>query len=154
MSLKRILVPVDYSECSQAALARAVAFAEASGASIDVVHVWDRPMYVSDTVMVTNTAGAKRSLVEMIRENAEQEMRAFMSAAKIPPTVPLTHRLLSGEPVSTLLKELRGGEHDLVVVGTHGRTGLTHVLLGSVAEKLVRLSPVPVLTVPPPSQTS
>jgi nucleotide-binding universal stress UspA family protein len=58
--------------------------------------------------------------------------------------------LLSGEPVTTLLEELRSRDYDLVVVGTHGRTGLTHVLVGSVAERLVRLSPVPVLSVPPP----
>jgi nucleotide-binding universal stress UspA family protein len=150
MSTKKILVPVDYSECSQAALAQAVAFALTSGASIDVVHVWDRPTYVSDTVMVTNTDGSKRSLVEMVRENAEQEMSAFLKAAKVPTEVPLTHRLLSGEPVTTLLEELRSRDYDLVVVGTHGRTGLTHVLVGSVAERLVRLSPVPVLSVPPP----
>ena len=150
MSPKKILVPVDYSECSQAALAQAVAFALTSGASVDVVHVWDRPQYVSDTVMVTTAEGSKRSLVEMIRENAEQEMSTFLKTAKVPPTVPLTHRLLSGEPVTTLLKELRSRDHDLVVVGTHGRTGLTHVLLGSVAERLVRLSPVPVLSVPLP----
>ena len=49
---------------------------------------------------------------------------------------------------SALVHELKAGKHDLVVVGTHGRTGLSHVLLGSVAEKLARLSPVPVVTVP------
>ena len=47
------------------------------------------------------------------------------------------------------MHKLKQGAHDLIVVGTHGRTGLAHLLLGSVAEKLVRLSPVPVLTVPP-----
>lgn len=150
MSPKKILVPVDYSECSQAALAAAMVFAESFGASVDVVHVWDRPTYVSDTVMVTSAGGAKRSLIDMIRENAEQEMNDFIGAAKIPTSVPLTHRLLSGEPASTLLRELQRREHDLVVVGTHGRTGFAHVLLGSVAERLVRLSPVPVLTVPRP----
>ena len=148
MSIKKILVPVDYSEYSLAALTRAVIFAEAFGASIDVVHVWDRPQYVSDTIMVRNASGETRSLLEMIRENADREMDEFLSGVKVPANVPLTHRLLSGEPTSTLLRELKEHKHDLVVVGTHGRTGLTHILLGSVAERLVRLSPVPVLTVP------
>lgn len=148
--MKKILVPVDYSACSQAALATAIVFAEALGASVDIVHVWDRPLYVGDTVTVTTATGDKRTLVDMIRENAEQEMKDFLGAAKVSTSVPLTHRLLSGEPVSTLLRELQRREHDLVVLGTNGRTGLVHVLLGSVAERLVRLSPVPVLAVPRP----
>jgi nucleotide-binding universal stress UspA family protein len=56
--------------------------------------------------------------------------------------------LLSGDPASALLHELKAGHHELVVVGTHGRTGLAHALLGSVAEKLTRLAHVPVLVVP------
>jgi nucleotide-binding universal stress UspA family protein len=148
MSIKNVLVPVDYSECSRAALTGAVAFAQAFGASIDVVHVWDRPQYVPDTVVVHGAGGGTRSLIDMIRENAELEMETFLGEVKVPANVPLTHRLLSGEPTSTLLRELKERPYDLVVVGTHGRTGLTHLLLGSVAEKLVRLSPVPVLTVP------
>ena len=150
MAPKKILVPVDYSECSKAALVTAIVYAESFGASVEVVHVWDRPAYVADTVMVSTGAGTKRSLFDMIRENVEQEMDSFLGAAKVPATVPLTHRLLSGEPVSTLLRELQRGEHDLVVLGTNGRTGFAHVLLGSVAERLVRLSPVPVLAVPRP----
>jgi nucleotide-binding universal stress UspA family protein len=61
-------------------------------------------------------------------------------------------RLLAGEPASALLAELKKGEHDLVILSTHGRTGLAHLLLGSIAEKLLRMSPVPVLTVPAPGR--
>jgi nucleotide-binding universal stress UspA family protein len=56
--------------------------------------------------------------------------------------------LLSGDPASALLRELAQGQHDMVVMGTHGRGGLSHLLLGSVAEKLTRLAHVPVLVVP------
>jgi nucleotide-binding universal stress UspA family protein len=63
--------------------------------------------------------------------------------------VKVSHRLCSGDPAGTVLAELKTGAFDLIVLGTHGRTGLMHMLLGSVAEKLVRLSPVPVLAVPP-----
>jgi nucleotide-binding universal stress UspA family protein len=87
-----------------------------------------------------------------VRENAEREMSAFLGAHRdrLAPGEGLpVHRLLSGKPASTLLGELEQGKHDLVVLGTRGRTGFKHLLLGSVAEKLVRFSPVPVLTVPP-----
>ena len=146
MTLRKILVPVDYSDCSRAALVYAADIARALGAELDVVHVWDRPPYVSE-VEVRHPDGAVRSLVDMIREGAAREMEAFVALAKLPPDVRFERRLSSGNPAARILSELELGRHDLVIVGTHGRTGLRHVLLGSVAEKLVRLSPVPVLTV-------
>ena len=147
MNFKRILVPVDYSEHSKNSLEYAAGLAERFGAKLDVVHVWDRPTYVPDTVVVMKE-GESKSLADMIRDNAEKEMREFLASVKLPTGVSMTERLLSGEPASVLVEELNRGEHDLVVVGTHGRTGITHFILGSIAEKLVRTSPVPVLTVP------
>jgi universal stress protein A len=148
LHIEQILVPVDYSSHSRAALAAAIALAQRFNASVEVVHVWDRPSYVTEAVMV-GQAGKQKPLGELIRENAETDMGRFLAEALPPePGVQVRRALLSGEPVSTLLKHLGEGRHDLVVVGTHGRTGLSHVLLGSVAERLVRLSPVPVLTVP------
>jgi len=151
MTLRKILVPVDYSDCSRAALVFAADIARALGAALDVVHVWDRPPYVSESVVVRHPDGAMRSLIEMILEAAERDMTEFLSLAKIPADIPFERRLCSGNPAARILSELAEGRHDLVIVGTHGRTGLRHALLGSVAEKLVRLSPVPVLTVPHPS---
>jgi nucleotide-binding universal stress UspA family protein len=72
-----------------------------------------------------------------------------LATLELGPDVKLTHALLSGDPTAKLVEALKDGGYDLVVLGTHGRTGLMHLLMGSVAEKLVRLSPVPVLTVPP-----
>lgn len=149
--IQKILVPVDYSENSSASLRHATELARTLHAELDVVHVWDRPTYVSDSVVVHGQNGEKRSLATMIRENAELEMRHFLARFQqrkddetrhFPP-----HRLVSGEPASALIAELERGDHDLVVVGTRGQSGLKHLLLGSVAEKLVRLSPVPVLTI-------
>jgi nucleotide-binding universal stress UspA family protein len=146
---RRILVPVDYSEHSMVSLRFAGELAAALGSTLDVVHVWDKPTYVSDTVMVRRADQDHCSLTELIRENAEREMTEFLANVALPATLASTRRLLSGEPASTLVNELKNGGHDLVIVGTHGRTGLLHVLLGSVAERLIRLSPVPVLTCPP-----
>jgi nucleotide-binding universal stress UspA family protein len=152
MKISRILVPVDYSECSQAALGAAGFMAAAFGAAIDVIHVWDRPSYVSDELKV-RSEGQVRTLLDMIRENADTEMASFLSKVALPPGVAVSHRLVSGNPSATVLHELAEGRHQLLVVGTHGRTGLRHLMLGSVAETLVRLSPVPVLTVPGPRPT-
>jgi len=84
----------------------------------------------------------------MVCEQARADMDAFTQKLALPPSVKLTTRLLGGNPAAVLLEELGADRHDLLVIGTHGRTGLSHLLLGSVAEKLVRLAPVPVLTVP------
>lgn len=152
MAIARILMPVDYSDASREAVEFAAYLAQHLGAALDVVHVWDRPAYVADTVVVAPGGGKPRSLADMIRENAEIEMKEFLGSCPIPAGVKVTSHLESGEPASTILRVAETAGADLVVVGTHGRTGVRHLLLGSIAEKLVRLSPVPVLTVPPPEQ--
>src|SRR5262245_6237101 len=105
MRFANILVPVDYSECSLSALRAAADLAATVGARLDVVHVWDRPEYVPETAKV-NVRGHSRSLVEMIAENAQREMDAFLDEAALAPSVAVTSRLLSGEPARTLLGEL------------------------------------------------
>ncbi|MEB2311732.1 MAG: universal stress protein [Sorangiineae bacterium] len=148
MDIKRIVVPVDYSDHAKETLRYAGALAARFGARLDVVHVWDRPSYVPETTMVSKPGEPARSLVELIRENAEREMSEFLASAALPESVETATRLESGEPASTIIEYVRKHEADLVVMGTRGRTGVKHLLLGSVAEKLVRLSPVPVLTIP------
>lgn len=148
MNIKRILVPVDYSACSRVALRFAADLAQRFGGSLDVVHVWDRPSYVSDVVMTRSDPLSAKSLIVLIEENARRDLDEFLTSAELPAGTALISRLIAGDPASALLHELKLGSYDLVVLGTHGRTGLSHVLLGSVAEKVLRLSPVPVLTVP------
>lgn len=148
MGIRRIMVPIDYSDNSKAALAYGAELALGFGASLDIVHVWDRPTYLTDAVMVQRPGEAHKPIGELIRENAERDMAEFLAEVSLPTALSISNRLVSGEPASALLAELKKGEHDLVVLSTHGRTGLAHLLLGSIAEKLVRLSPVPVLTVP------
>ncbi|HKY36707.1 MAG TPA: universal stress protein [Polyangiaceae bacterium] len=148
MAPQVILVPVDYSDCSRAALRFAVDLAQRYQASLDVVHVWDRPSYISDLMLTTTEVMPRQSLFHLINENAQRDLDQFLKGTELPQGMTATGRLLSGDPASALLQEIKQGHHRLVVVGTHGRTGLSRVLLGSVAEKLVRLSPVPVLVVP------
>jgi nucleotide-binding universal stress UspA family protein len=154
--IKKILVPVDYSEGAANALNWATDLAQQLGAELEVVHVWDRPAYVSTEAVVQTDGGHTRTLGELIRENAEAAMATFLAnhmRDREGTTVLPPHYLVSGEPASTLVAELESGRYDLVVIGTHGRTGLKHLLLGSVADKLIRFSPVPVLTVPPRSRS-
>jgi universal stress protein A len=148
MNLKRILVPVDYSACSTGALKVAAELASKLDSTLDIVHVWDRPSYVSDVVMTTTEPVSSTSLIRMIQENAQKDLLHFLNNAQLPSSVSSTSRLISGDPASSLLQALKDDQYDLVVMGTHGRTGLSRLLLGSVAEKLVRMSAVPVLTVP------
>jgi nucleotide-binding universal stress UspA family protein len=147
MAFQRILVPVDYSDHSLSALGYAAELAQRFGGKLDIVHVWDRPTYISDAVLVGH-GQSQRPLGEMIRENAQRDMQSFLAKLKLPEGVLGGERLLSGDPAGALLKEIEKEKYDLVVMGTHGRAGFAHLLLGSVTEKLVRHSPIPVLIVP------
>jgi len=152
MGIRRIMIPIDYSENSKVALTYGAEFALGFGASLDIVHVWDRPTYLTDAVMVQRPGQAHQPIGELIRENAQHDMNEFLSQVTLPSGLQTSSRLITGEPASALLGELKKGEHDLVILSTHGRTGFAHLLLGSIAEKLVRMSPVPVLTVPIPGR--
>lgn len=152
MSTSRILVPVEYSEHCRRALELAGAWAETLGAELEVIHVWDHPPLVPEDVTVEHASGEKRSLFELIAENAERDMKEFLAGASLPAGVRTTHRLESGEPASAILAAAEKSGANLIVISTHGRRGFRRFLMGSVAEKIVRLSPVPVLTVPAGSE--
>ncbi|HYQ18079.1 MAG TPA: universal stress protein [Polyangiaceae bacterium] len=146
MAFRSILVPVDYSTASRRALELALTLD--AEAKVTVIHAWDKPPYVGDGV-ITHADGSRRSLSELIRENAEREMTEFLAQVAVPPGKSYEHHLVSGDPVVAILAEANKASFDVLVVGTNGRTGMSKLLLGSVTEKLIRLSPIPVLTVPP-----
>lgn len=148
--IQKVLCPVDYSEHSAHALEYAALIAEAFGAQLDILHLWDRPHYVSPEAIVEHPSGEKQSLADLIATEARSEMTEFMGRVTLPDGLEVEQRLQSGEPCATILAELERGGHDLIVMGTHGRTGFRRLILGSVTEKIVRLSPVPVITVPAP----
>lgn len=145
LALRRILTPVDFSECSRAALEYAVAFARPIGAEVVALHVWMAPVYVSPTLAVqVAQSGDMTTLDNLARRDAEERM-AGLAASVDHPGVQLTTRIEAGDPLSVVLELSHA--FDLIIAGTHGRTGVSHLLLGSMAEKLARGAERPLLTV-------
>ncbi|MCA9597048.1 MAG: universal stress protein [Myxococcales bacterium] len=144
--LRKILVPIDFSTCSRVALDRAAELAKSFGASVDLLHVWEAPAFVAPEAMV-GVAGSSQTLSQLAREHAENAMRDFVSAAKEEGVNIGTSFVEQGDAAKTIVELADREGYDLIALGTHGRTGLAHLLLGSVAEKVVRRSSRPVLTV-------
>lgn len=152
-TFKRLLVPTDYSDCSRAAFAQALAIAAGFGASVELLHVWAAPYfgagYGYEGAAVLGAA-EMQSLFDRIREDAMVQMQAFAASVPVPQNVQLTTRVESGEAARVVVEIAEKDHPDLLVVGTHGRTGVRRWLIGSVAERIVQHAQCPVLTVPLP----
>jgi nucleotide-binding universal stress UspA family protein len=143
-NIRRILVPVDFSACSAAALKHAAAWSKAFDASLDLLHVWQIPVFTPPGVVMDPSFGEAR-LLELVREEAERQMNTFASEARAHGIAVRSARCEMGVPALRIVEVSQ--DYDLIVIGTHGRTGLSHFMLGSVAERVVRLARCPVLTV-------
>ena len=146
--LQRFLVPVDYSPCSGVALRYAMFLAEKVGAEVELLHVvWEPPPYVGmEMLSATLPTRDVGTMAEYTRQMAEREMRRFVAECGLPGADALPRRYAEGSPTHAIV-ETAGQGYDLIVMGTHGRAGVSHALLGSVAERVVRKAPCPVLTV-------
>ncbi|MBZ0122027.1 MAG: universal stress protein [Sandaracinaceae bacterium] len=144
--IRRILCPVDFSEPSDRAFEYALDFATKFGAEVHLVHVYQLPVYaLPDGAMM-----AGPELTVKITDELSQALKA--QAGKAPAGSKVQTHLVEGIPyreVTRLAEELGC---DLIVMGTHGRTGIKHLLLGSVAERVVRTAKVPVITIPTPGK--
>jgi nucleotide-binding universal stress UspA family protein len=146
-AISKILVPVDFSTCSKHALEYAVELAERyTGSTIDVLHVWEPPHYIPASAPVT-TNGTTTTLEGAARVQSLKDMESLIAEHETRGIVKFTRLHECGEHVPSILEAARRGKYDLIVMGTHGRTGLSHDYLGSVAEKVVRRAPCPVLTI-------
>jgi nucleotide-binding universal stress UspA family protein len=141
---KRILVPIDFSPPSDAALEYARSVAGRYGASLQLLHVAEDPYraFYSAEVFVPEIEGLRdeiltdttRRLKERLRPSDVTELGA-------------TAESIIGTPAGSIVEYAAGHDIDLIVMGTHGRGGMEHLLMGSVAERVVRTAPCPVLTV-------
>jgi len=147
VSIKNIMCPVDFSDSSNHALRYAVALAETHGANLCLLHVVQPPMIaLPGDPMIPETSS---EALEEITEASQQRLDGL--AKTICQSLPqVTAQIATGAPFLEIITSARIQDIDLIVIGTHGRTGLAHVLIGSVAERVVRKAPCPVLTVKHP----
>jgi universal stress protein A len=142
-SIRRIVCPVDFSESSDHAARYAVGLARQLGASIHFVHAWQPPVYpLPDGPIILGP-----EVVARITDEARRALDAVAERFR-DPELTIETRLLQGATDHEIVRCASEIGADLIVMGTHGRTGLAHLVLGSVAERVVRTAGVPVLCVP------
>jgi len=141
MSFQRILVATDFSDSSRQALELALGIAQKFGAELTLMHSWEAPNYSYAAGLylpVDVVAPIEHAAVARLEEATAELRLRFPEAKSV---------LRSGVPWEEVLGAATDTKADLIVMGTHGRRGLERALLGSVAEKVVRVARVPVLTV-------
>lgn len=137
----RVLVGTDFSDHAARAVERAVDVARRYGASLQVVHVWELPLVLDGAA-----AGAELDWISLVEHAAREQLDAAVATLG-DCGVAVTSALRCGAAWDRITDLAAETDADLVVVGTQGRTGLGRALLGSVAERVVRFSPAPVLTI-------
>jgi universal stress protein A len=141
---KRIMVASDLSKVSRGALDTAIVFAQSKGAELIIVHVL-APIVPFGPEQLTQPALLETIEVDA-RQWAEQQLARLAAAAR-KAGVRVKVVLLSGDPADQIIRAARTHRADLIVVGTHGRRGFSKMMIGSVAERVVRTAPCPVVTV-------
>jgi nucleotide-binding universal stress UspA family protein len=143
--IRTILVPTDFGDSAKCAWEYAQVLAQQFNSRVHLVHVLTPPALAADPL------GARQlgmGVAELLRE-CEEDCRKALDKIPVPRQLErrVVRKLLNGPPVAQILDYVDAHDIDLVVMGTHGRGPVQHVLLGSVAERVVRHCPVPVLTV-------
>jgi nucleotide-binding universal stress UspA family protein len=140
VTLERILVPVDFSDCSLDALAYASVVAQQAGASLMLLHVLEPVSYGLDfTLDFSRTRQAESQIWTKRLEE--------LAATHQHPDMPIEYRLRGGFPADSILDSAQTLPCDLIVMGTHGRRGISHTISGSVAEAVLRKARCPVVAV-------
>lgn len=149
MQISQILAPTDFSACSKQAVACAYELAQAFRAKLVLLYVVeDLPSYIG----FIPPAGAA-----MLLKNLERQ--ACLDLAEVLPEaeaaeVEVTRQVVVGSPSHEIVKVAAAENVDLIVIATHGRTGFSHLVMGSVAERVVRTAPCPVMTIGPMAVTA
>lgn len=141
MQIKTILVPTDFSELSNEAVDHAFSMAKQIGAKMIFLHTLEwpdhpdemTPMYDEGFAFIKDRAGAM--LHDLVERAGKEGIEAVSELS------------LDGIPFVEIIQTARKKGADLIIMGTHGRTGLSHIMMGSQAERVVRQSPCPVLTI-------
>ncbi|GJQ24368.1 hypothetical protein BIY37_03385 [Candidatus Brocadia sapporoensis] len=148
ITLKKILCPIDHSECSYLALKHAISLALKDEAKLYLMHVIDIRLYDTEIYKFSPYNITEINL-DKIREDLIKSLPEGTSDVLEVETI-----VVKGIPFQEIINAATAIDADLIVIGTHGRTGLSHAVMGSVAEKVVRKAPCPVLTVRIPHSVS
>jgi len=142
--IKKILVPVDFSSCSREGLRYAIAFANEFGAKVILVHAtYLGYVYSSEGTAIYDIPGLQKAA----QKTAERKMRELVRSVNFGP-VKFETAFTDGSPVTDICAFVKDHDVDLIITSTHGFTGFTHVLIGSIAEQVVRHATCSVLVVP------
>jgi nucleotide-binding universal stress UspA family protein len=139
---KKILCPVDFSKGSEYAVAKAEELAKSLGAEIELFHAYQLPVLA----LPDSTVTVSPTFVADVTDRAQRALNQHRDTV-ISHDVRATTRLVEGNPADAIVDHAREMNAAMVVMGTHGRSGFRRFLLGSTAERVVRMSTVPVLTV-------
>lgn len=137
MNPPKILFPTDFSTLGQTALELATSLARDRGAKLLIIHVEEPPV----------AYGGGEMYYGIEEPNREELQRMLSEVVPTDPTVGYEHRLCTGSPAQAIVQLAEREGADMIVMPTHGRTGLVRLLMGSVAEEVVRKAKCPVLTV-------
>ena len=146
MTVHHVLVPLDFSTYAEQALDYAIALAQKLQARVTLLHVIQPP----EVVKVEGGIWPSSTFLQDLEAAVTRDMEGYLArvtAAGLAGEIAVVH----GVPFQEILDTAKARQVDLIIMGTHGRTGLSHVLLGSVAEKVVRLAPCPVLVARQPT---
>jgi nucleotide-binding universal stress UspA family protein len=146
VTIRRILAPTDFSDAGARAVRYAAELADKFGAELILLHViQDLALVLPDAVMPTPLPTADLDHLTQSARTALQNQIAALNLGRLNPRAEVRY----GSPAGEIVAAAKDLGADLICVSTHGRTGLAHLLLGSVAEKIVRHAPCPVLVVRP-----
>jgi nucleotide-binding universal stress UspA family protein len=143
LELKTIVCAADFSEISDNALRYAIQMAEKFGASLHIVHVCHPPSLMLNDAEVMLPADFHEEYRKVVQQRVDELVAGCRNSG-----VNVQGELREGVPQDEIIAFAKERSADLVVLGTHGHRGFTHLLLGSVAERVVRKAGIPVLTIP------
>lgn len=143
LTMKKILIPIDFSEYSKDALSYAVEFNRSFAAHILLIYVVEPVIYPAD---FSFGQVALPSMELELRERGQTQLDTLIKN-EIPGDMSASGIVRSGKPFVEIIKTAREEAVDLIIIATHGHTGIEHILFGSTAEKVIRKSPCPVLSI-------
>jgi universal stress protein A len=146
MDIRHILAPTDFSDYSKKAISDAFELARTFGATLSLLHVLEPSPYLGEFTLPTM---GEELLGDLERQASAALAQVLPEAQQA--KIEVTRAVAIGSPAQKIVETAEAEHVDLIVMATHGRTGLSHLLIGSVAERVVRTAPCPVRTIRPPA---